>query len=210
MLIPNSRHGVEALGIRAVFRSTHSAVVRSEAIVPFMDPKQSRFLLMYDNASGFVTGAALGEPERDQYSDDYGHGSRSSRPGGGTIGADYAATAGAYHLLRAGPFCWNSRSTRQHIADRQRRFYRFGIALQPRRNRSLSFRFSDVAGYCSSAFNGGPQQDLQDALLRGGAKASGARSSGNSSEIIAPDVDSCLTASSGGPARSGRSASRPA
>jgi hypothetical protein len=34
----------------------------SEAIVPFMDPKQSRYVLLYDNASGFVTGAALANP----------------------------------------------------------------------------------------------------------------------------------------------------
>ena len=60
VLIPNSSTASRLSGF-AVFRSTIPSG-SSEAIVPFMDPKQSRFLLIYDNASGFVTGAALANP----------------------------------------------------------------------------------------------------------------------------------------------------
>ncbi|MCU1337880.1 MAG: hypothetical protein JWO19_3461 [Bryobacterales bacterium] len=60
VLVPNSSNASRLSGF-AVFRSTLSTG-SSEAIVPFMDPKQSRYVLLYDNANGFVTGAALANP----------------------------------------------------------------------------------------------------------------------------------------------------
>ena len=60
VLIPNSSSASRLSGF-AVFRSS-LASGSSEAIVPFMDPKQSRYVLLYDNSQGFVTGAALANP----------------------------------------------------------------------------------------------------------------------------------------------------
>jgi hypothetical protein len=60
VLIPNSSTASRLSGF-AVFRST-LPVGSSEAIVPFMDPNQTRFVLLYDNADGFVTTAALANP----------------------------------------------------------------------------------------------------------------------------------------------------
>ena len=60
VLIPNSPNASRLSGF-AVFRSTLQTG-SSEAIVPFMDPRQSRYVLLYDNTNGFVTGAALANP----------------------------------------------------------------------------------------------------------------------------------------------------
>ena len=60
VLIPNSS-GASRLSGFAVFRQSLS-VGSSEAVVPFMDPTQSRYVLLYDNANGYVTGAALANP----------------------------------------------------------------------------------------------------------------------------------------------------
>ncbi len=60
VLVPNSPTASRLSGF-AVFRST-LPVGSSEAVVPFMDPTQTRFILLYDNASGFVTSAALANP----------------------------------------------------------------------------------------------------------------------------------------------------
>jgi len=64
VLVPNSPTSSRLSGF-AVFRST-LPVGSSEAVVPFMDPNQSRFVLLYDNASGFVTSAALANPSSTQ------------------------------------------------------------------------------------------------------------------------------------------------
>jgi hypothetical protein len=60
VLVPNSSTASRLSGF-AVFRSS-LPVGSSEAIVPFMDPKQTRYVLLYDNANGFVTTAALANP----------------------------------------------------------------------------------------------------------------------------------------------------
>ena len=60
VLIPNSSTASRLSGF-AVFRST-LPVGSSEANVAFMDPNQTRFVLLYDNANGFVTTAALANP----------------------------------------------------------------------------------------------------------------------------------------------------
>jgi Bacterial pre-peptidase C-terminal domain len=60
VLIPNSPTASRLSGF-AVFRQSLSSG-SSEAVVPFMDPTQTRFVLLYDNANGFVTGAALANP----------------------------------------------------------------------------------------------------------------------------------------------------
>ncbi len=60
VLVPNSPNASRLSGF-AIFRQTLSTG-SSEAIVPFMDPKQNRFVMLYDNANGFVTGAALANP----------------------------------------------------------------------------------------------------------------------------------------------------
>ena len=60
VLVPNSPNTSRLSGF-AIFRLSLAANP-SEAIVPFMDPKQNRFVILYDNANGFVTGAALANP----------------------------------------------------------------------------------------------------------------------------------------------------
>jgi len=64
VLVPNSPNSSRLSGF-AVFRSTLAAG-SSEAVVPFMDPKQNRYVLLYDNSNGFVTGAALANPNSTQ------------------------------------------------------------------------------------------------------------------------------------------------
>jgi hypothetical protein len=60
VLIPNSPNASRLSGF-AVFRQS-IPVGSSEAVVPFMDPTLRRYVLLYDNANGFVTGAALANP----------------------------------------------------------------------------------------------------------------------------------------------------
>ena len=64
VLVPNTPNAAKLSGF-AVFRST-LPTSSSEAIVPFMDPNQTRYVMLYDNSNGFVTGAALANPNSTQ------------------------------------------------------------------------------------------------------------------------------------------------
>jgi hypothetical protein len=129
VLIPNSPNASRLSGF-AVFRST-LAVGSSEAIVPFMDPKQSRYVLLYRQRQRFRNRRRPGESQRDADPFHHGYGSRPDGTDRGIARRVRSAAAGAHDIRTAGPLAGNRWTTRQHTSHRERRYRRVGITLQP-------------------------------------------------------------------------------